>query len=138
LAMIAVAVAILIMKFGVMETGRAAATLIEGACRVLAVVGLAARAVSIARTWLDRRSPGEVLADLSPHPLACAIRRDLRLMLLVSAPFLYIFFRRFQTDGNWPPLALWVAFALLILLTNRMYSDRVWLAERGLYLGGRL
>ena len=27
---------------------------------------------------------------------------------------------------------------LLLLLTNLMYSDRVWLAERGLYFGGRL
>jgi hypothetical protein len=138
LAMIAVAFAILIMMFGMMETWRAAAAIIERVCRVLTVVGLAAWAVSIAGTLLDRRSPGEVLADLSPHLLAGAIRRGQQLVLLVLAPVLYIFFRGFQTAGDWPPLALWVAFALLILLRNRMYSDRVWLAERGLYFGGKL
>jgi hypothetical protein len=41
-------------------------------------------------------------------------------------------------DGRLLLLAVEVAITLLTLLTYLMYSDLVWLADRGLYFGGRL
>jgi hypothetical protein len=136
-AMIAVAYAILIIMFGVMETVRGTDVLITRMCRALMVVLFAAWTVSIARSWLNRRNPGEVLADLSPNLLAVAVRRGPG-RLLAMVPFLFGAFMGFLWTGDWWVRASFPAGMLLVSLTKLMYSDRVWLAKRGLYLGGRL
>jgi hypothetical protein len=107
------------------------------------VVGCATWSASIARTLLGRRNPGEVLVDLSPYPLAGAVRRSSWLVWVACTPMLFVVFMGFafsgsQTAGDRLFLAFWAAYVPLALLTNLMYSDRVWLAERGLYFGGRL
>jgi hypothetical protein len=135
-------VALPIIVAGLTATGKARAALFVG----FGLVGAVACAVwtaSIARTWLNRRYPGEVLVDLSPYPLAGAVRRSSWLVGVACAPMLLFAFIKFalvgfQTPGDWLFGAFWVAFVPLALLTNLMYSDRVWLAERGLYFGGRL
>ena len=105
---------------------------------VLAVVS-AVWTASIARTWFDRRNPGEVLADLSPYPLAGAVRRRSWLWWWVMVAYgLILPILQSASEGYLLVLAFWVAFVLLGLLTNLMYLDRVWLAERGLYFHGRL
>ena len=83
-----------------------------------------------------------MLVDLSPYPLADAVQRISRLRLLVCAPFLLIMlgfaFTGLPRAGGWLLLAGLAAIVPLVLVTSLVYSDRVWLAERGLYLGGRL
>ena len=95
-----------------------------------------------ARTWLDRRNPGEVLVDLSPYPLAGAVRRSSWLMCVAIVPVVFVCISKVFTGdpraGDGLFLAAFAALLLLSLLTSLMYSDRVWLAEHGLYFGGRL
>jgi hypothetical protein len=127
---------------GLIATGKARAMIFVGLWLVL-VVGCATWSASIARTLLGRRNPGEVLVDLSPYPLAGAVRRSSRLVWVACTPMLFVVFMGFafsgsQTAGDRLFLAFWAAYVPLALLTNLMYSDRVWLAERGLYFGGRL
>jgi len=105
----------------------------------LAAVACAWFPASIARTWLKRRYPGEVLADLSPYPIAGAVRRNS--WRVATAQILFIIpLIGFQAHGEGysATLAVWATFVLLFLLLILMYSDRVWLAERGLYFSGRL
>jgi hypothetical protein len=104
---------------------------------LVGAVGVAAWAASIANIWLNRRNPGGILVDLSPHPLAGAVRRS---SWLVMAPCALLLLSEFQTvvEGHVLFPAVMVALGLLMVLTILMYSDRVWIAERGLYLGGRL
>jgi hypothetical protein len=124
--------------FVLMVTGKVAVALYEGIFIVLAVVALAAWTAAIARTWLERRHPGEVLVDLSPYPLAGAVRRSSWLGSVTFALMVVLMGIPGALDGHWMWLAVWVAFLLISLLAILMYSDRVWLAQRGFYLGGRL
>jgi len=107
-----------------------------------ATVALAARTAWIARTRLDRGYRGEVLVDLSPYPLAGAIRRRFWLLFVMYFPVLFALIgfhlTGFQRAGCWLFLAVWAVIALLILWTYLKYVDRIWLAEWGLCLGGRL
>jgi hypothetical protein len=109
---------------------------------LVATVALAARTAWIARTRLDRTYLGEVLVDLSPYPLAGALRLRFGLLFAMYFPALFamigISFTGFQMIGLWLFLAVWAAIALLILWTYIKYVDRIWLAERGLCFGGRL
>jgi len=140
---VAITVVVLpIIVAGLTATGKARAALFVG-FGLVGVVACAVWTASIARTWLDRRCPGEVLVDLSPYALADAVRRSSWLVWVAGAPilsfaFINFAFVGFQTPGDWLFLAFWVAFLSLTLLTNLMYSDRVWLTERGLYFGGKL
>jgi len=133
------ALAFSITVAGSTATGNVRAILFAG-FGLVGAVACAAWAASIAKTWLDRRYPGEVLVDLSPYPLAGAVRRSSWLVWVACAPMLFFGFGfiDFQTAGDWLFGAFWVAFVPLALLTNLIYSDRVWLAEWGLYFGGRL
>jgi hypothetical protein len=131
-----------IVVAGMITTGKPSEVLKVGA-GLVGAIGCAAWTASIATTLLGRRNPGEVLADLSPYPLAGAVRRSSWLVWVRLAPMLFFAFTGFaftgfQTAGDRLFWAFWVAFVLLFLLTNVMYSDRVWLAEHGLYFGGRL
>jgi hypothetical protein len=110
---------------------------------LLGAIACAAWTYSIARNLLCRRNPGELLVDLSPYPLAGAVRRSSWLVWAACTPMLFFAFTGFAFTGFRTPgdrlfWGYWAAYVLLFLLTNLMYSDRVWLAERGLYLGGRL
>jgi hypothetical protein len=139
-----VAIAVVVLPFvvyGFITTGNSRGLVFVG--YGLGAVGCAVWTAALARTWLDRRNPGKVLVDLSPYPLAGVVRRSSWLGWLTSAgiiffAFIGFSFTGFQTAGDRLLLAVWVAIVLLNLLTNLMYSDRVWLANRGLYLGGRL
>jgi hypothetical protein len=134
---VAISVVVLpIFVAGLIATGKARDMIIVG-CGLAGAFGCAAGIALIARTWLERRNPGEVLTDLSPYPLAGAIRRSSSswLLLIIALIFPSIIARAI---AHWLFPAVWVAFALLGLLTHLMYSDRVWLANRGLYFGGKL
>jgi len=135
---VAITVVVLpIVLAGLTATGKERAVLFVGFGLVWAVA-CAVWTASIARTWLDPRNPGEVLVDLSPYPLAGAVRRSSWLVWVSCAPMFFFAVISFKTADNRPFGVFWVAFVPLALLTNLMYSDRVWLAERGLYFGGRL
>jgi hypothetical protein len=122
-------------------TRKARAMLLIGAWLVMAVA-CAAWAASIARTWLERRYPVEMLVDLSPYPLAGAVRRNSWLGWVATVPmvlaFIPVAFTGFQTARDRLFVADLAAISLLTLLTCLMYSDRVWIAKRGLYFGGSL
>jgi hypothetical protein len=106
---------------------------------LIGAVACAAWAAAIARTWIGRRTTGEVLADLRPRRPAPVSRRS---SWIVSVAFAQViaFGIVFQSvrDGRLLLLAVQVAITLLTLLTYLMYSDLVWLADRGVYFGGRL
>ncbi len=123
------------------RNGKPSAMLFVGFGLAVAVA-FAARAATVARTWLERRNPGEVLVDLSPYPLAGAIRRISWLQLVMAAPILCVLivlpFTGLPTARGWLILTGLAAVMSVNLLPSLMYSDRVWLAERGLYFGGRL
>jgi hypothetical protein len=110
-----------------------------GLVGLVGLVACAAWYATIARTWIGGRNPGEVLADLSPSRPAPPGRRSswLKSVAFAQAMAFGIVFQAVR-DGHLLFLAIQVAIALLTLLTYLMYSDRVWLAERGLYFGGRL
>ncbi len=140
-------VAILVVVLPIVVAGmiRAAkpAEVLKVGAGLVGAVGCAAWRVSIARPLLGRWNPGEVLADLSPYPLAGAVRRISWISWgCMAVPTLFAFIpfavTGFQTAGDRLFWVVWMVFMLLLLLTNLMYSDRVWLAERGLYLGGGL
>ncbi len=127
-----------IIGAGLISAGKPDALLIVG----FGLVGLVACAswyAAIVRIWIGRRNPGEVLADLSPSRPAPPDRRSswLKSVAFAQAMAFGIVFQAVR-DGHLLFLAIQVAIALLTLLTYLMYSDRVWLAERGLYFGGRL
>jgi hypothetical protein len=141
-ASVAITVVLPIILAGLIATGRARAALFVAFGLVWAVAG-AAWTASIVKIWLDRRYLGELLVDLSPYPLAGAVRRSYWLVWVAVAPmffFAVIGFavNGFKTAGDWLFGAFWGAFVPLALLTNLMYSDRVWLAQSGLCFGGRL
>ena len=137
---VAIAVVVLpVLVAGLITTGKAREVFFVRFGGILLAVVSAVWTTSIARNWLDRRNPVEVLADLSPHPLAGAVRRRSWLGWWVMVAYcLILLILQSASEGYLLILAFWVAFVLLSLLTNLMYSDRVWLAERGLYFWGRL
>jgi len=136
------AVVFLMVRVDLLTRTRLGTDIFVVGCGLVATVALAARTAWIARTRLDRGYLGEVLVDLSPYPLAGAIRRRFWLLFVMYFPVLFalIGFKLtgFQGAGGWLFLAVWVAIALLILWTYLEYVDRIWLAERGLCFGGRL
>jgi len=135
---IADVVVLRIIGAGLISAGEPDALLIVG-FGLVGLVACAAWYAAIARTWIDGRNPGEVLADLSPSRPAPPGRRSswLKSVAFAQAMAFGIVFQAVR-DGHLLFLAIQVAIALLTLLTYLMYSDRVWLAERGLYFGGRL
>ncbi len=137
---VAIAVVVLpVLVAGLITIGKAREVFFVRFGGILLAVVSAVWTASIARNWLDRRNPGEVLADLSPYPLAGAVRRRSWLgWWVMVADGLILPILQSASEGYLLVLAFWVAFVLLGLLTNLMYLDRVWLAERGLYFGGWL
>jgi len=135
---VAIALVVLpIIVAGLITTGKSWGVALFVGGGLVGAVACAAWTASIAKTWLGRRNLSEVLADLSPYPLAGAVRRSFWLAWLMSAASVsMISIGGFQKPGGGPLLLLVVV--LLLLLMNLMYSDRVWLAERGPYFGGRL
>jgi hypothetical protein len=109
---------------------------------LFATVALAARSAWIARMRLDRRYLGEVLADLSPNPLAGGLR--LRSGLLSVMYFLGIcvliggWFTGLQRTVSLLLLAVWAVIGLVILWSYLKHVSHIWLAERGLCFGGKL
>ena len=137
---VAIAVVVLpVLVAGLITTGKAHEVFFVRFGGILLAVVSAVWTASIARNWLERRNPGEVLADLSPYPLAGAVRRRswLGWWVMVACGLILPILQP-ASEGYSLFLAFWVAFVLLGLLTNLMYLDRVWLAERGLYFHGRL
>ena len=92
------------------------------------------------RKNLDRRKePGRSAGRPQPESAGPPGRRSswLKSVAFAQAMAFGIVFQAVR-DGHLLFLAIQVDIALLTLLTYLMYSDRVWLAERGLYFGGRL
>jgi hypothetical protein len=135
------AVIFLMIKVDLCTTSRMGTEMILVAGGLIVTVASAARTSWMTRTRLDRGYLGEVLVDLSPYPLAGAIR--LRFGLLFVMYFLALFgmigisFAGFQRAGGLLFLTVWAAIALLILWMYLKYVDRIWLTERGLCFGGR-
>jgi len=112
-------------------------------CGLVFPVGLAVRAAWVAKTQADGRFLGDVLLDLSPFSLAGAIRLTFGLaaVMYFFCCFALIGFdlTRYQKTVGWLLLAIWAAITVpIILWTYLKHVDRVWLAERGLCLGGAL
>ncbi len=132
-----------IIGAGLISAGKPDALLIVG-FGLVGLVACAAWTAAITRTWIGRRNPGKVLADLTPSRPAPPGRRSswLKSVAFAQAMAFGIVFQAVRdghtTTYNLLFLAIQVAIALLTLLTYLMYSDRVWIAERGLYFGGRL
>lgn len=109
---------------------------------LVATVAFAARTAWIARFRLDRKYLGEVLVDLSPNPLAGALR--LKFGVLSVMCFLGIcamigtWVTGFHWDVGWLLLAVCAAIPLLFLWLYLKRVDHIWLAERGLCFNGGL
>lgn len=125
------------MAVGFILSGRGNRGIITS-CASALVIMCVAWLGAIVRTWLKRRNPGEVLADLSPHPLAGAVRRNAWRMWVVCAVMVSMTTMSMVTGHQWLFLVVQLAFLLLSLLAILLYSDRVWLTERGLFIGGTL
>jgi hypothetical protein len=118
---ISLAIALIVLPSivaGLIATGKARGLVFVG--YGLGAVACAVWTAALARIWLDRRNPGEVLADFSPHPLAGAVRRSFWVLALILST--NVFLTAFE--GHLLFLAVQVSFVLLILLANLMYSDR--------------
>ena len=135
------AVVLPILVAGLITTGKAREVFFVRFGSFLFAVVSAVWTASIARNWLGRseprRSPGR------PQPVSARRRGPATLMARVVGAGRLLPYLAFPPVGSSRQacllfLAFWVAFVLLSLLTNLMYSDRVWLAGRGLYFGGRL
>jgi len=102
---------------------------------LVAVAGAVWFAV-LAKTWLDRRNPGAALADLSPHPVAGAVRRSAWLNIAAVALCFSVAVFPIKGVGQWLFLAVGVAVLLVMVMANLMSNDRVWLTANGLYVCG--
>ena len=107
-------------------------------CGFALVVVCAAWLAAIIQRSFNARNPGKVLADLSPHPLAGASRRNAWRMWVVCVLIVSMTTMSMVTGHQWLFLAAQLALLLLSLLAILLYSDRVWLTERGIFIGGTL